>query len=1606
MNTQLRKLAGSITILALLAALAAVLVPLISKADATPTCNGLTATIWVDGSNVIHGGPGDSTTYAGTLTGTTGTDVMVGTSGDDIIDAKGGTNTVCSLGGNDDVTGGSGNDWIDASTGNNTIDAGGSTNTVTVGDGDNDITGGSGNDTVTVGSGNNIIDVAGGTNSVTTGNGNNTVTGGSGNDTVTTGSGNDYIDVAGGTNNVHSHAGHDIIIGGSGNDTFDAGDGYDFCEAAGGTNALTSCESTDHGIIIALDAQPDDAQSFGFTGSGSISTFSLVDNGGINYTTTTPSNSTYTVTEDVVSGWTLSDITCYDPTAGTSVDFGARKATITLGSHDHIVCIFTNTQDPVVDTTPPAVPTHVSPVDGSTVPSADLDKIDWSDVSDPSSPVSYYYQSSLSSATSTLDGSFITPAYTSGALSVSEIATTGTPPGTYYWHVRAKDSADNYSAWSDPWSVTVPVVPTVDITTDLNVTTDNTPTFDFTVTGVTPTTVCAIDGTATTTCASPYTTGVLADGAHVLTVVATDPYSQEAFDTEAFTVRTKGSITVMASTTPSGDTQVFSYTIDPTIGGVVADNLNPYLSGDIDAGGYAITPGTTPDGWDFDEGATTCTEGTYDALTLDANEDITCTFNYIKRANLTIVNSSAPNEGIFKVKVTGPAPHDADGTEIQFIGSGTDSSTFANIIQGAYTAMMTFVPSEWYGVQSSACESDIQGTLPTQYDTDPQSFSLSPGENIMCTFNNSEYGVITGNKFKDNNANGTDDGDPGITEWGMTLYYLADNSDTPADKTNTALNGKTAGDDIYALNTAGGGNYSFTDIVPATYLLCEDDTINSQTGWHQSYPTSTGSTCTNGTEGYQVDIGAGETKSGYNFGNWREGSIGGYKYNDLNGNGSRNSGEPKLEGWEIQLFDAGDTINPIATTITASNGKYLFEGLTPGDYVVKEVQQGGWYPVNPSTGEYALTLKSGQNKTSQHFGNAQGATVSGYKWQDDNYDGVWDGGEFGLSGVTIIATPIDEYGDTATSTDRDIKTYATDVDGSYQFAFLPTEFGDWRISETLGDFWHQTYPSLPAYFDVTITSGSVFAGASSVAEDLNFGNWEEPTVQAIKWYDLNADGSDSGENGIENWYLGLARVTATTTDTVDTELVALSLTGSGGITSFRAPEPGYYVVVEESRNGFVRTSPGVRSETLTIATSSFPSAPAFDLSSFFDIFVSDSGETISQGVATSTEFAPSELIKFGNVEYVDVGGGRFIATSGDAASTTAATPFDDINGVTVEIFDGVGTSTISIPGGTQITRTDGEPFALSDLSVGVGAIVSGLGDNVVADGVLQWGIPNIGLTFDTPITISIFVGTGHDGETLNIVRSTSSDSGWTSDGIESPATCVVSGGLCTFTATKASYYVSTHTVTSTPSSSSSSSSFGGGGPLGLLGGGGGLVLGASTSAAEEGTSGASCSGPYMITNQFLSQGSSGNDSNQVVKLQKFLNENGFGPISLTGVFGLATENAVKKFQAHYANEILAPWSITEPTGHVYFTTLRQINRLVCPGLSFSLPPLVVWDAGKTNASGVTNTESAPQMKSSDGEEMNDDSRAADSTGDQAASAGGAVKGQGFWSKIWKMIFGR
>ncbi len=106
-----------------------------------------------------------------------------------------------------------------------------------------------------------------------------------------------------------------------------------------------------------------------------------------------------------------------------------------------------------VDRTPPSAPVLVSPAEGEHVNTNGL-VLDWDEVEDPSTPITYNYQSNWPG------GGHYGPVSTG---TNSFINAPGTPDNVYNWQVQACDSADNCSEWASRELVVDSTAPTVDL---------------------------------------------------------------------------------------------------------------------------------------------------------------------------------------------------------------------------------------------------------------------------------------------------------------------------------------------------------------------------------------------------------------------------------------------------------------------------------------------------------------------------------------------------------------------------------------------------------------------------------------------------------------------------------------------------------------------------------------------------------------------------------------------------------------------------------------------------------------------------------------------------------------------------------------------------------------------------------------------------------------------------------------------------------------------------------------------------------------------------------------------------------------------------------------
>ena len=196
-------------------------------------------------------------------------------------------------------------------------------------------------------------------------------------------------------------------------------------------------------------------------------------------------------------------------------------------------------------------------------------------------------------------------------------------------------------------------------------------------------------------------------------------------------------------------------------------------------------------------------------------------------------------------------------------------------------------------------------------------------------------------------------------------------------------------------------------------------------------------------------------------------TVSGVKYEDLNADGKRESGEPGLPGWTIKLRYGGKAV---ATTTTDAEGHYSFKldadhlEISAGAFRVEEVQKEGWF-ASQTPGSFEVPFGAEDTKyPHRDFGNYRPATIAGHKYDDSDVNGERDPFESGLGEWTIPLSN-GEY-------------RVTDGEGAFSFSVRP---GTYTVSELLKKGWRQTDPDGEGKRTYTVISGQA-------VENADFGN--------------------------------------------------------------------------------------------------------------------------------------------------------------------------------------------------------------------------------------------------------------------------------------------------------------------------------------------------------------------------------------------------------------------------------------------------------------------------------------------------------------------------------------
>jgi hypothetical protein len=212
---------------------------------------------------------------------------------------------------------------------------------------------------------------------------------------------------------------------------------------------------------------------------------------------------------------------------------------------------------------------------------------------------------------------------------------------------------------------------------------------------------------------------------------------------------TCGSIKIIKATDPSPDPTATSFGYTRSGPGTNFDAPFSLVDGGFDKvsglppGSYSVTEADPGPNFVLSDLECNDANGTVDvntrtaSITLDANEDVVCTYtNTLQRGNI-IVRKVAERDG---TSFPFTASYDADGFSLAN-GQQDDSGP---LLPGPYSVAETPVPAGW-NLASSSCDDG----------SNPATIGLDPDETVTCTFNNViERGAVAVHKTAKDAAHG------------------------------------------------------------------------------------------------------------------------------------------------------------------------------------------------------------------------------------------------------------------------------------------------------------------------------------------------------------------------------------------------------------------------------------------------------------------------------------------------------------------------------------------------------------------------------------------------------------------------------------------------------------------------------------------------------------------------------------------------------------------------------------------------------------------------------------------------------------------------------------
>ena len=179
-----------------------------------------------------------------------------------------------------------------------------------------------------------------------------------------------------------------------------------------------------------------------------------------------------------------------------------------------------------------------------------------------------------------------------------------------------------------------------------------------------------------------------------------------------------------------------------------------------------------------------------------------------------------------------------------------------------------------------------------------------------------------------------------------------------------------------------------------------------------------------------VTLQPGEFNDTYDLGVFQQASVGDFVWEDTNGDGIQDDGEPAVPNTIVRVTGPNGETH---TTATDKDGKWSVDGLTPGvEYTVEFTPPAGYQVTKTEQGEdrgkdsnplsSTVSLKPGENNTSYDLGLVKPASIGDRVWVDENENGIQDENEKnGVPNARVTVTApegVDEQPRTTTTDDK------------------------------------------------------------------------------------------------------------------------------------------------------------------------------------------------------------------------------------------------------------------------------------------------------------------------------------------------------------------------------------------------------------------------------------------------------------------------------------------------------------------------------------------------------------------------------------------------------------